>query len=436
MRGCGGLRGARRPRWHALVGGSVRRTRAVVVAGAFLVALATGTAPAAAVSSSPDLVASPDDPRAGEQVSLSGSGWDRASDPDDSSGGVDFAALDDCILLFGGTPATEGRCATSGGGTLDGGLTVPVGTKPGTVTILACAPDCSSNLQARVQVTVRPGLVVVPDLDEQTYDEAQASLAAQGLVLDPDIGRPDDADAVVTEQSPDAGDEVEEGTEVGATFEVVSPNGNNDEVAVPDLSGLRLGAARRALQADGLQLAVDPDSGDEGRVDDQDPAAGTLVDPGTVVTVTLRVIEAGLVAVPDVVGFDLDEAQAVIEGAGLILRADSTDDGSVLRQNPGAGTLVPLGSVVGVGLEAPAGGPEWWMFALAGGLAVGAVGAGILKARKVRSRRDRSWVREHVSVEPGESTSSYDVASAGPSHTVRLEPREPSPVTVLEEIKS
>lgn len=88
-------------------------------------------------------------------------------------------------------------------------------------------------------------------------------------------------------------------------------------------------------------------SGDaEGTVVYQDPAAGTEVAPNSLVTFTLQ-YHATLVTVPNVAGMTGHEAFATLEKAGLRLSLDSANPDRVLAgTNPAAGTEVEANSVV------------------------------------------------------------------------------------------
>ena len=92
------------------------------------------------------------------------------------------------------------------------------------------------------------------------------------------------------------------------------------------------------------------DAVDEGNVVDTSPAAGTLVERGT--QVTMRVSKgAERVEVPDVGGETEENARSAIEGAGLrvgkITEQESKEEpGTVLSQSPAAGKRVAKNSAV------------------------------------------------------------------------------------------
>ncbi len=119
-------------------------------------------------------------------------------------------------------------------------------------------------------------LAVVPPLLGRTVDDAERVLDEAGLELG---GLSGDADGLVVDQNPRAGERVELGTAVAVTLEA-------SLVTVPDVRGLEEGDARDAVTGAGLVLDVDAgDSGDVGIVADQDPAPGVRVRPGTQVIV-------------------------------------------------------------------------------------------------------------------------------------------------------
>lgn len=137
------------------------------------------------------------------------------------------------------------------------------------------------------------------------------------------------------------------------------------EVTVPTVVGLDEGAARAAIAPLGLTVdiarAYQPDV-PEGTVIRQDPPGGQKVRIGR--RILLHVSSgAPSIPVPDVVGLPLIEAANRLERASLTevgrgggfpleVRAEAADDsrppGTVLEQDPPAGTTYPLGETVWV----------------------------------------------------------------------------------------
>ncbi len=127
------------------------------------------------------------------------------------------------------------------------------------------------------------------------------------------------------------------------------------EVEVPNLLGLDVGQAQASLQGVGLVLAPEQrqrvvrDEGDVGRVIEQGPPAGAKLGKGAPVTITVGV-PPETVAVPNVVGTNVEQAKGNISGAGLTPQVQEVDSaeppGRVLQQEPAGGTQVEAGSPV------------------------------------------------------------------------------------------
>lgn len=121
---------------------------------------------------------------------------------------------------------------------------------------------------------------------------------------------------------------------------------------VPDVVGMTVAEARKALAEDGLFCETD---GENTVVSAQAPAAGgQLRSGGTVMLYTLEngpVTAVELVSVPDVKGLSMVEAGRQIRARGLEMEFDGT--GLAARQQPAAGDYAPLGSAVQVHFELP-----------------------------------------------------------------------------------
>jgi hypothetical protein len=130
-----------------------------------------------------------------------------------------------------------------------------------------------------------------------------------------------------------------------------------EQVVVPEVRGETVEAAQQILVEAGLEeeprvqeVTVD-DQSQIGRVLGQNPAAGDEIDSGDSV-----ILQAGVanqvVSVPDVRGRTRDEAQLLLQQAGLTLGViepgDAPGDALVDFQNPGAGGEARLGAPVNV----------------------------------------------------------------------------------------
>ena len=152
----------------------------------------------------------------------------------------------------------------------------------------------------------------------------------------------------VADQDPAGGEEADEGSEV--TLSVSSGPG---EASVPLVQGLSAEEAEDRLRDAGFPSERRPEFSDavaRGEVIGTSPEGGTSVRRGTTVTL---IVSRGRerVAVPDVVGQTQADAEAALQNAGLAASVSQREDGTVaagtvLAQDPAAGTSVALGRTV------------------------------------------------------------------------------------------
>jgi serine/threonine-protein kinase len=197
-----------------------------------------------------------------------------------------------------------------------------------------------------IEVSRGPERYDVPSVVGQTRDAAEAALAERTLVpvvrtvFDEEVPRGE-----VLDQDPAPGTTVRRDAEV----ELVVSKGR-EPIAVPDVVGDGAGAAQRRLAARGLEATVTEEFSEEvplGRVISQDPADGTLFRGDPVALVVSK--GPPIVDVPSVEGQDVASATAELEGLGLVVRPIvllPAGPGNVLRQAPGAGASVRVGSEV------------------------------------------------------------------------------------------
>ena len=213
-----------------------------------------------------------------------------------------------------------------------------------------------------------PKAVAVPAVTSMSARVADSTLSGAGFTVttrSEAVSDPTQNGDVLT-QEPAAGTLQPPGTAatitVGRMSSVPSVMGRIEETARTMLADAGLGVAVRFV---GTEIEVEDPPRDL-KVLGQDPAAGTLQRPETVVTLTLGPI----VRVPDVRGFELWEADVLLWYAGVYdhqnpppnlpplpaepgLRARTSwairqveRDGAVTGQNPAPGTRLPHGSVV------------------------------------------------------------------------------------------
>lgn len=125
------------------------------------------------------------------------------------------------------------------------------------------------------------------------------------------------------------------------------------KVVVPDVSKSEFEQAKALLESKGLKATVRArlanDALPENAVVSQEPPAGSEVEKGTEVALTLSTGPEG-VSLPNLVGYDVEEAKRQLQALGLRFkvtkRVDPSQPGKVLDQNPQATTSVLPDSMV------------------------------------------------------------------------------------------
>ena len=200
-----------------------------------------------------------------------------------------------------------------------------------------------------LEVSRGPGNVLVPSVANRPQEQAINELQDAGLKVSTESRPSDDIDeGLAIGTTPRAGKSVTKGSRV--TLLVSS---GPEQVAVPDVVGLSRDSAQDSLRGEGLKVVVreEPSDTTEDEVISQDPAAGTEVDAGSRVTIT---VSSGpeQVTVPDVIGLPAADAKRELKAAGLKAeeRSAPTDvaaeDGVVLNQSPAASEDVDKGDTV------------------------------------------------------------------------------------------
>lgn len=226
--------------------------------------------------------------------------------------------------------------------------------------VTGSSPPANTSVAAGSRVTLLvssgPGgtaPVVVPEVDGLPESAALERLRA--AQLDPTARRvasEDVPEGEAIETDPPAGDTVDRGTPVVLR---VSSGAAVELVEVPPLVRLSVEEAQSRLTAAGLDFAsTSEDSSEpEGTVLRSDPAAGTSVEAGTVVQLT--VASVALVRVPDVVDRTSSAAERLLKSAGLASRFVCVPiDGPsevVAETSPAAGTEVKRGSTVDLSIR-------------------------------------------------------------------------------------
>ncbi|MFK3671777.1 transglycosylase domain-containing protein [Leifsonia aquatica] len=130
------------------------------------------------------------------------------------------------------------------------------------------------------------------------------------------------------------------------------------QVTIPDLAGKSPDEAKNVLKGLGLESA---DGGPQdsvqpnGTVSATDPAAGSPVGKGTVVTIFTS--NGSLVAVPNVVGQKASDAQKALTGAGFSVKISGSGGGDAIvqTQDPAANTAAKQGTQITLSVAAAPG---------------------------------------------------------------------------------
>ena len=194
--------------------------------------------------------------------------------------------------------------------------------------------------------------VKVPNVIGMTEEDAKETLNKKGLGCHVSYEESEKYDkGVVCDQKTEAGKEVDKNTRIEI---VVSSKKAEEEIKIPNVSGMDESEAQRTLEAKGLTVGTSQFvySGQvaEGEVIETTPAAGTSVTADQEVIMKVSKGEEKQ-AVPSVVGKSESEAQSAIKGAGLSVSAkyeysDDVEKGYVISQSPYGGNKVNAGTTV------------------------------------------------------------------------------------------
>ncbi|MCQ4626934.1 Stk1 family PASTA domain-containing Ser/Thr kinase [Corynebacterium sp. CCUG 65737] len=192
-------------------------------------------------------------------------------------------------------------------------------------------------------------MVTVPNVVGKKREEAVKILEELGLQVtvneapDPDVPRGD-----VLSTNPTEGSQLQKGTNVTITV-----SSGREITDVPDLDGLTPQEAAKTLEEAGLKLddnlkRENSDDVPDGRIMDQQPAAGSQLSKGSKVSVT---VSSGRekVQVPSLTGMDINQAESVLNSLGLKstkVDADSSKPVGEVIAVAGEGTDVDRGTTV------------------------------------------------------------------------------------------
>jgi eukaryotic-like serine/threonine-protein kinase len=198
----------------------------------------------------------------------------------------------------------------------------------------------------------------VPLVNGEPVATAQAQIKAQHL-RSTVINQPNASikQGLVIRSNPPEGNNVPADTLV--TLYVSSGPG---KVGVPNVEGKQQSAAETELQNAGFSVSTQQDTTSTqpaGTVVNQNPAGGTMVEPGSKITIYV----SGAASVPNVVGLSEQSAETSLQSAGFKVSVQTvagpanTAPGGVWQQNPNASTTAPQGATVTILVQPAASAP-------------------------------------------------------------------------------
>lgn len=191
----------------------------------------------------------------------------------------------------------------------------------------------------------------VPEVVRLPVDDAVNRLTAEGFETDVRQEANEASAGTVFEQTPEGGQEADE----GSTVTLLVSRGPA-ETTVPNVVGLKLEAALEKLDTAELGATQVEVFAEEppGTVIAQDPAGGDKAEQNSKVRINISK-GTGRVDVPNVVGQTADDAGANIRKAGLEARVvdvpSAEPEGTVVAQNPPAGAEVQRGDSVRINVS-------------------------------------------------------------------------------------
>jgi serine/threonine-protein kinase len=239
-----------------------------------------------------------------------------------------------------------------GSGPTTAGPTQGAGSRTGWYVLLSVAVVLALVLAFFLGKSIFSGTdanIAVPDLTGLTHQQVVQQLTDHGLKLGAETAVASDTIPVghAVAQDPSKGVKVARDTAVDVTY-----SSGPQQVTVPTLVGLTQTQAVDALTAAGLVAGTitltDKSDQPAGTVTAANPTEGSAVAKGSAVALT---VSSGKVPVPQVIGELEQQAKADLANAGFTVTViqqttSSAPDGTVIAQNPKAGTLLAQGKIV------------------------------------------------------------------------------------------
>ncbi|MGW5210446.1 Stk1 family PASTA domain-containing Ser/Thr kinase [Streptomyces sp. NPDC004051] len=212
-------------------------------------------------------------------------------------------------------------------------------------------PDTEVEKGETVNLVVSTGApkVAVPDVQGLSYEKAKSQLEDKGFVVEQKTEVSDQTPGIVIGQDPAGDTDQEKGTTITLTVARAA-----EKSTVPDVSNQSCDDAKNQMTANDLVgncTDVETDNPDlVGKVIGTDPQRGTQLPKNSPVTIQIgKAKEAEKVAVPNVNGQTLENAQKMLQDAGLAvgdIKGSRDPNSLVFRADPGQGNPVDKGSAV------------------------------------------------------------------------------------------
>ncbi|MGL4875676.1 MAG: Stk1 family PASTA domain-containing Ser/Thr kinase [Clostridium sp.] len=226
-------------------------------------------------------------------------------------------------------------------------------------TVLSCNPSVGAEVQkgSTIQVTISKGEagITIPDVNGLSKNDAINQL--KGLGFSTILTSQENSDTVpkgdVIAVTPQVGATVEKTTPINLT---ISMGPKIVKQTIPNVVGMSQSQAEESLSNVNLSPKVVTQPTDnqnqDGKVLSVNPGAGTSVNEGTAVTITVgKYTPPTTVTIPNVIGNVASSASASLENLGLTVNeqeasSDTVPKGSVISVEPGVGATVNKGSAV------------------------------------------------------------------------------------------
>lgn len=194
----------------------------------------------------------------------------------------------------------------------------------------------------------QPKKVKVPNLQNMKISDAEKTLKANGLIADKKYSKSRDVEKdYIISQKEKAGTEVEEGSTIHIVVCSVTM------ISVPDVTNQKADEAKISLEGLGITVNVTEvysDAVESTKIISQEPKAGTEIEYGQEVTITVSKGEE-LIEIPDVTGLKQSDAKSKLKSLAMKVDIKETysDDvakGKVISQSVEVNKKVKKGTAI------------------------------------------------------------------------------------------